>query len=52
MRIRLVPALSDNYMYLLIDEESNTAAAVDPVEPEKVRETLSGFDKVMSTSLL
>ena len=36
MRIRILPALRDNYMYLLVDERTNEAAAVDPVEPEKV----------------
>lgn len=33
MRVELLPALSDNYMYLLIDVESKEAAVVDPVEP-------------------
>lgn len=36
MRVELLPALSDNYMYLLIDEDSKEAAIVDPVEPIKV----------------
>lgn len=36
MRVELLPALSDNYMYLLIDVESKEAAIVDPVEPIKV----------------
>ena len=36
MRVELIPALSDNYMYLLIDEDSKEAAIVDPVEPIKV----------------
>ncbi|XP_052800917.1 hydroxyacylglutathione hydrolase, mitochondrial-like isoform X2 [Mya arenaria] len=36
MRVRLVPALEDNYMYLLIDETSGQCAAVDPVEPDKI----------------
>ena len=36
MRVRLLPALQDNYMYLLVDEETKTCAAVDPVEPQKV----------------
>ncbi|XP_064647645.1 hydroxyacylglutathione hydrolase, mitochondrial-like [Lineus longissimus] len=37
MKIRLLPALQDNYMYLLIDETSKECAAVDPVEPEKIQ---------------
>ncbi|XP_034045491.1 hydroxyacylglutathione hydrolase, mitochondrial-like isoform X2 [Thalassophryne amazonica] len=36
MNIELLPALSDNYMYLLIDLDSNEAAIVDPAEPAKV----------------
>lgn len=36
MKIVLLPALSDNYMYLLIDESTREAAIVDPVEPKKV----------------
>lgn len=36
MRVRVLPALSNNYMYLLVDERTNEAAVVDPAEPEKV----------------
>jgi hydroxyacylglutathione hydrolase len=36
MKVRLLPALSDNYMYLVIDEKTKEAAIVDPVEPKKV----------------
>ncbi|KAK7109822.1 hypothetical protein V1264_013803 [Littorina saxatilis] len=36
MRVRLIPALEDNYMYLIIDEQTKECAAVDPVEPDKV----------------
>jgi len=35
MRIEVVPALSDNYMYLLVDDITGECAAVDPVEPDK-----------------
>lgn len=38
MKVELLPALSDNYMYLLIDVDSKEAAIVDPVEPIKVCE--------------
>lgn len=37
MKVELLPALTDNYMYLLIDEDTKEAAIVDPVEPQKVR---------------
>uniref|UniRef100_K3W5L0 hydroxyacylglutathione hydrolase n=1 Tax=Globisporangium ultimum (strain ATCC 200006 / CBS 805.95 / DAOM BR144) TaxID=431595 RepID=K3W5L0_GLOUD len=36
MDVALVPVLSDNYAYLLIDTAHRVAAAIDPVEPEKV----------------
>ncbi len=36
MNIIPVEALSDNYMYLLVDEESGECATVDPVEPKKI----------------
>jgi len=36
MKIRILPALSDNYMYLLVDQSTNTAAIVDPVDPSSV----------------
>lgn len=36
MRVELLPALSDNYMYLIIDEDTKEAAVVDPVQPQKV----------------
>ncbi|XP_071963967.1 hydroxyacylglutathione hydrolase, mitochondrial-like isoform X2 [Antedon mediterranea] len=51
MRVRLLPALQDNYMYLLVDEESNEAAIVDPVEPEKVVEAVKQ-EGVKLTSVL
>uniref|UniRef100_A0A5S6R0H0 hydroxyacylglutathione hydrolase n=1 Tax=Trichuris muris TaxID=70415 RepID=A0A5S6R0H0_TRIMR len=31
-----VPALGDNYMYLLVDETTKEAAAIDPVDSEKM----------------
>ncbi|XP_078159940.1 metallo-hydrolase/oxidoreductase superfamily protein [Carex rostrata] len=36
MKIVPVPCLEDNYAYLIVDEATNEAAAVDPVEPEKI----------------
>mmetsp|Transcript_33255 Transcript_33255/g.105281 ORF Transcript_33255/g.105281 Transcript_33255/m.105281 type:complete len:255 (-) Transcript_33255:111-875(-) len=36
MRVVVVPVLSDNYAYLLIDDTSKTAATVDPAEAHLV----------------
>ncbi|XP_072743137.1 hydroxyacylglutathione hydrolase, mitochondrial isoform X3 [Anoplolepis gracilipes] len=36
MKIQILPALQDNYMYLIIDEATQEAAIVDPVDPETV----------------
>merc|ERR1712086_69591 len=35
-RVTTVRALSDNYMYLIVDPATKQAAVVDPVEPERV----------------
>lgn len=37
-KVHIIPALKDNYMYLLIDTVQKNAIAVDPVEPEKILE--------------
>lgn len=36
MKVEILPALTDNYMYLLIDQDTKEAAIVDPVQPQKV----------------
>ncbi|XP_022084961.1 hydroxyacylglutathione hydrolase, mitochondrial-like isoform X2 [Acanthaster planci] len=36
MNVKVLSALEDNYMYLVIDEKTKEAAIVDPVDPEKV----------------
>lgn len=36
MEVTLVPALEDNYMYVLADKITKECAVVDPVNPEKV----------------
>ncbi|CAH2307414.1 hydroxyacylglutathione hydrolase, mitochondrial isoform X1 [Pelobates cultripes] len=51
MKIELLPALSDNYMYLLIDEESKEAAIVDPVQPQKVVEAVRKHGVKLTTVL-
>ena len=44
MKITILSALEDNYMYLLADEVTKEAAIVDPVNPEKVCILLSLYD--------
>lgn len=39
LKVKVLPALDDNYMYMLIDVLSNEAAIVDPVDPETVVRT-------------
>lgn len=36
MNVIPIEALSDNYMYLIVDEATKECAVVDPVEPPKV----------------
>lgn len=38
LRVEPVPALEDNYMYLVYDTRSNVGFAVDPVAPTKIRD--------------
>ncbi|NP_001134036.1 Hydroxyacylglutathione hydrolase [Salmo salar] len=51
MKVELLPALTDNYMYLLIDEESKEAAIIDPVEPVKVVEAIRKHGVRLTTVL-
>eukprot|EP00088_Acartia_fossae_P029281 TRINITY_DN3012_c0_g1_i15.p1 TRINITY_DN3012_c0_g1~~TRINITY_DN3012_c0_g1_i15.p1 ORF type:complete len:304 (-),score=46.36 TRINITY_DN3012_c0_g1_i15:300-1211(-) len=51
MQIQILPALSDNYMYLLIDEKSREAAIVDPVAPDTVIKAVADA-KVNLTTVL
>lgn len=41
MKVVAVPVRDDNYAYLLIDEASQTAAAVDPYDVGKVSSAAS-----------
>ena len=36
MEIKIIPCLQDNYSYLLIDEENNTACVIDPSEADPI----------------
>ena len=39
MRVVPIPNQSDNYAYILIDDASNKAAAIDPYDVPKVSDT-------------
>ncbi len=41
LSVELIPALRDNYIYLVRDQETNTTAVVDPAESGPVVEALS-----------
>lgn len=40
MSVKILPALADNYMYLIICNQTREAAIVDPVNPEAVLEAV------------
>ncbi|KAL7527824.1 hypothetical protein ACHAWF_010842 [Thalassiosira exigua] len=46
-----VPALQDNYMYLIIDRESRQAAAVDPVDVDAIQKAAADHDATIATIL-
>ncbi|KAK3765991.1 hypothetical protein RRG08_002234 [Elysia crispata] len=51
MRVKVLPALQDNYMYLIIDETSNQCAVVDPVEPDKAQAAIKEEGVELTTVL-
>ncbi|MFH4982467.1 hypothetical protein AB6A40_009176 [Gnathostoma spinigerum] len=52
MRIIPLPALSDNYMYLLIDEETKNAAIVDPVDVPSILSNVKSHDVQLTAALV
>lgn len=51
MKVQLLPALTDNYMYLVIDDDTKEAAIVDPVQPQKVLDTVRKHGVKLTTVL-
>ncbi|XP_043261796.1 hydroxyacylglutathione hydrolase, mitochondrial isoform X4 [Colletes gigas] len=53
MKVQILPALQDNYMYLIIDETTQEAAIVDPVDPDSVATAIEqnnvNLTKVLTT---
>ncbi|VDK47179.1 unnamed protein product [Anisakis simplex] len=52
MRIVPIPALTDNYMYLLVDESSKQAAIVDPVDIPAIQSALQTSGTELSAALV
>ena len=50
MQVARIPALFDNYIFLLYDLEQKIAAVVDPAEPDPVLHTLQelGIDTLVA----
>eukprot|EP00985_Skeletonema_marinoi_P022284 scaffold14178_cov97-Skeletonema_marinoi.AAC.2 len=46
-----VPALSDNYMYLIVDNETKQAAAVDPVDIDAIQKAAVDNGATINTIL-
>ncbi|CAN8007995.1 unnamed protein product [Ixodes pacificus] len=51
MQIKVLNALQDNYMYLVVDPSTKEAAVVDPVDPEKVLEEVKKLNVKLTTVL-
>jgi len=51
MKIKILPALSDNYMYLVVDENTKEAAIVDPVDPDSVLKAVDDEGLTLTTLL-
>ncbi|VIO86480.1 Uncharacterized protein BM_BM6299 [Brugia malayi] len=52
MKVIPVPALSDNYMYLLVDEKSSDAAIIDPVDLKGINKTVKENGVKLTSSLV
>uniref|UniRef100_A0A0M3HTC7 hydroxyacylglutathione hydrolase n=2 Tax=Ascaris TaxID=6251 RepID=A0A0M3HTC7_ASCLU len=52
MKVTPVPALTDNYMYLLIDENTRQAAIVDPVDVPAIRSAVQSAGAELSAALV
>lgn len=50
-QIKIIPALSDNYMYLIINTGTKEAVAVDPVESSKILQLCNSLEVKLVTVL-
>ncbi|XP_013199925.1 hydroxyacylglutathione hydrolase, mitochondrial [Amyelois transitella] len=51
MEVKILPALQDNYMYLIIDKATKETAVVDPVEPTSVLQAVQDQGLKLTTVL-
>nr|XP_034830574.1 hydroxyacylglutathione hydrolase, mitochondrial isoform X1 [Maniola hyperantus] len=51
MDVKILPALKDNYMYLIVDKATKEAAIVDPVEPKTVLQAVKDNGVKLTTVL-
>lgn len=51
MQVHVLPALTDNFMYVVVDPQTKEAAVVDPVEPDKVINAVQELGIRLSTVL-
>ncbi|XP_022185751.1 hydroxyacylglutathione hydrolase, mitochondrial [Nilaparvata lugens] len=51
VRVIALPALQDNYMYLVVDKVRKEAAVIDPVEPETVIDAVKNEDVTLKAIL-
>lgn len=51
MDVKILPALQDNYMYLIVDKATKEAAIVDPVEPQTVLKAIKDQGIKLTTVL-
>ena len=51
MDVKILPALHDNYMYLIVDKATKEAAIVDPVEPKTVLQAVQEHGVKLTTVL-
>ncbi|KAM3959200.1 hydroxyacylglutathione hydrolase tenzing norgay [Aphomia sociella] len=51
MDVKILPALQDNYMYLIVDKATKETAVVDPVEPKTVLKAVQDNGLKLTTVL-
>lgn len=51
MKVHLLPALSDNYMYILEDPDTKQAAVVDPVNADLILSKINELGLQLTTIL-